>query len=182
MVDFRLSDEQEALRASVRDFAREQIAPVIAKYYDTHTFPYDLVRPLADAISTNIADRARDRLTAILISFGPAARLHVERMKASDNAAVRRTALYLLSEFGGQDALPDLKELLNDSSAQIQRFTAKAGTGTARLEGSASLGEAPKASLRLTAERFQVLGRVDRRIVASGSGMRLDNHRISGLR
>ena len=46
MVDFRLSDEQEALRASVREFAREQIAPVIAKYYDTHTFPYDIVRQM----------------------------------------------------------------------------------------------------------------------------------------
>ena len=85
-----------------------------------------LVRPLADAVSTNISDRTRERLTAILIAFGPAARLHVERMKASDNAAVRRTALYLLSEFGGSDALPDLKELLNDSSAQIQREAVRA--------------------------------------------------------
>ncbi|GGK94635.1 acyl-CoA dehydrogenase family protein [Mangrovihabitans endophyticus] len=46
MVDFRLSEEQEALRASVRDFAREQIAPVIAEHYDKHTFPYDVVRQM----------------------------------------------------------------------------------------------------------------------------------------
>ena len=45
-MDFRLSEEQEALRESVREFAREQIAPVIAEYYDTHTFPYDLVRQM----------------------------------------------------------------------------------------------------------------------------------------
>jgi translocation and assembly module TamB len=37
-----------------------------------------------------------------------------------------------------------------------------------RLEGSASFGEAPQAQLRLVADRFQLLGRVDRRIVASG--------------
>ena len=46
MVDFRLSEEQEALRESVREFAREQIAPVIAEYYDAHTFPYDVVRQM----------------------------------------------------------------------------------------------------------------------------------------
>jgi short-chain 2-methylacyl-CoA dehydrogenase len=46
MVDFRLSEEQEALRESVREFAREQIAPVIATFYDTHTFPYDIVRQM----------------------------------------------------------------------------------------------------------------------------------------
>jgi short/branched chain acyl-CoA dehydrogenase len=46
MVDFRLSDEQEALRDSVREFAREQIAPVIAEHYEQKTFPYDIVRQM----------------------------------------------------------------------------------------------------------------------------------------
>ncbi|BCJ53205.1 acyl-CoA dehydrogenase [Actinoplanes sp. NBRC 14428] len=46
MVDFRLSDEQEALRDTVRDFAREQVAPVIAEHYEQKTFPYDLVRQM----------------------------------------------------------------------------------------------------------------------------------------
>src|SRR3954464_11263713 len=46
MIDFRLSEEQEALRASVREFAREQIAPVIGDFYDKHSFPYDLVRQM----------------------------------------------------------------------------------------------------------------------------------------
>jgi short-chain 2-methylacyl-CoA dehydrogenase len=46
MVDFRLSDEQEALRESVREFAREQIAPVIAEHYEHKTFPYDIVRQM----------------------------------------------------------------------------------------------------------------------------------------
>ena len=46
MVDFRLTEEQEALRSSVREFAREQVAPVIAEYYEKHTFPSDLVRQM----------------------------------------------------------------------------------------------------------------------------------------
>ena len=54
MVDFRLSEEQEALRASVREFAREQIAPVIAEHYEKHTFPYDIVQQMVNA-------RARER-------------------------------------------------------------------------------------------------------------------------
>jgi alkylation response protein AidB-like acyl-CoA dehydrogenase len=46
MVDFRLTDEQEALRESVREFAREQVAPVIAEHYEHKTFPYDIVRQM----------------------------------------------------------------------------------------------------------------------------------------
>ena len=46
MVDFRLSEEQAALRASVREFAREQVAPVIAEHYEHKTFPYDIVRQM----------------------------------------------------------------------------------------------------------------------------------------
>src|SRR3954466_15330859 len=46
MVDFRLDEEQEALRAAVRDFAQEQVAPVIAEHYERKSFPYDLVRQM----------------------------------------------------------------------------------------------------------------------------------------
>jgi short-chain 2-methylacyl-CoA dehydrogenase len=46
MVDFRLSEEQTALQAAVREFAREQVAPVIAEHYQNHTFPYDVVRQM----------------------------------------------------------------------------------------------------------------------------------------
>ncbi|MBB2944834.1 alkylation response protein AidB-like acyl-CoA dehydrogenase [Actinoplanes lutulentus] len=46
MVDFRLGDEYEELRASVRQFAREQVAPVIAEHYERKTFPYEIVRQM----------------------------------------------------------------------------------------------------------------------------------------
>jgi short/branched chain acyl-CoA dehydrogenase len=45
-MDFQLSEEQQALCAAVRDFAREQVAPVIAEHYEAHTFPYELVRQM----------------------------------------------------------------------------------------------------------------------------------------
>ncbi|MBQ1018786.1 acyl-CoA dehydrogenase family protein [Micromonospora sp. D93] len=45
-MDFRLTDEQEALRESVREFAREVVAPVIAEHYEQHTFPYEVIRQM----------------------------------------------------------------------------------------------------------------------------------------
>ena len=58
---------------------------------------------------------------------------------------------------------------LRGTNASIERFDAKAGEGSVRIEGGASLGEAPRAQLKLVAQKFQLLGRVDRRIVTSGS-------------
>ncbi len=58
---------------------------------------------------------------------------------------------------------------LRGAQARIERFDAKAGDGTVRLEGGASLGEAPRADINLVADKFQLLGRVDRRIVTSGN-------------
>lgn len=46
MVDFRLDKEYEELRDSVRQFAREQVAPVIAEHYEKKTFPYQVVRQM----------------------------------------------------------------------------------------------------------------------------------------
>jgi hypothetical protein len=80
-----------------------------------------LVRPLAEALAAEERGRTRERLTGILIAFGAVGRRQVERLKTSANPAVRRTAIYLLREFGGTDALPDLAELLDDSEAQVQR-------------------------------------------------------------
>ncbi|PGH44172.1 acyl-CoA dehydrogenase [Micromonospora sp. WMMA1996] len=45
-MDFRLDEEQQALRESVRDFAREVVAPVIGDHYEKHTFPYEIVRQM----------------------------------------------------------------------------------------------------------------------------------------
>ncbi|MCA1186505.1 MULTISPECIES: acyl-CoA dehydrogenase family protein [unclassified Saccharopolyspora] len=46
MIDHRLGDEHEALRDSVRAFARKEVAPVIGDYYEREAFPYPLVRTM----------------------------------------------------------------------------------------------------------------------------------------
>ena len=46
MFEFRLSDEHEALRQTVREFAREVVAPVIGDFYERHAFPYEIVRQM----------------------------------------------------------------------------------------------------------------------------------------
>jgi hypothetical protein len=85
-----------------------------------------IIRPLAEALSAEERSRPRERLTAILIAFGAMGRREVERLKGSPNAAVRRTAIYLLREFGGSEALPDLTELLDDKEQGVQREAVRA--------------------------------------------------------
>jgi HEAT repeat protein/PBS lyase HEAT-like repeat-containing protein len=85
-----------------------------------------LVRPLAETLSAEERPRPRERLTAILIAFGAVGRATVERLKGSPNPAVRRTAVYLLREFGGSEALPDLTELLGDDEPRVQREAVRA--------------------------------------------------------
>jgi butyryl-CoA dehydrogenase len=48
MPDTRLTDEQEALRKTVEEFAREVVAPVAAHHDETKTFPYAVVAQMAD--------------------------------------------------------------------------------------------------------------------------------------
>ncbi|WP_103382270.1 acyl-CoA dehydrogenase family protein [Pseudonocardia dioxanivorans] len=42
-MDLELSEEQEALRRTVEDFARKDVAPVIGEFYEREEFPYELV-------------------------------------------------------------------------------------------------------------------------------------------
>ena len=45
-MDLNLSEEHEALRATVEDFARKQVAPVIGDLYEREEFPYEIVRKM----------------------------------------------------------------------------------------------------------------------------------------
>jgi len=85
-----------------------------------------LVRPLAEALSVEERPRPRERLSAILLAFGSAGRRTIERLKNSQNPAVRRTAIQLMRQFGGTESLPDLTELLDDSEPQVQREAVRA--------------------------------------------------------
>ncbi len=69
---------------------------------------------------------------------------------------------------------------LRGTTAHIETFTAKGGAGTLRLEGDAAFDESATAQLRLALDRFELLSRVDRRIVASGtSALRLDARTVA---
>ncbi len=47
-MDFELSDEQRLLRDTVRDFARNEVAPAAAELDETKAFPYELVKKLGE--------------------------------------------------------------------------------------------------------------------------------------
>ncbi len=98
------------------------------------------------------------------------------RIEGSDLAA--RNLLEGVELHGGV-----LDVALQGASARIVRADAQAGAGRLRLEGSAEVGAAPQARLRLVAERAQVIGRVDRKAVVSGDAaldLRGDALRVDG--
>jgi HEAT repeat protein len=84
------------------------------------------IRPLADALTSEDRGRGARRITDLIVAFGKAGRDSVEQLKASTNPAVRRTAVYLLREFGGNDALPELLPLLDDADVTVQREAVRA--------------------------------------------------------
>jgi HEAT repeat protein len=85
-----------------------------------------VIRPLAEALAAEDRGRAFRRLTDLLVSFGSRGRDSVEQLKNSANPGVRRTAIYLLRAFGGNDALPELVPLLDDADGNVQREAIRA--------------------------------------------------------
>lgn len=80
----------------------------------------------------------------------------------ADNVAVRNLLL-------GVDVTQGEALLrLRGAGAEIERFTLRGGDGRLSVRGSARLADKPAATLQLDAERFRVLGRIDRQLVASG--------------
>lgn len=74
----------------------------------------------------------------------------------------------------------DVALALAGETVRVERFTAKAGNGTLTVTGNARLGASPSATLQLAADHFQVLGRVDLRVVASGQAqLRLAPDRVA---
>jgi translocation and assembly module TamB len=72
---------------------------------------------------------------------------------------------------------------LDGAAAKIEQFTFKGGDGTLTVTGGAEFGATPKAKLRAVAERFRVLGRIDRQLVMSGNAemqLQLDLLQLDG--
>lgn len=80
-----------------------------------------MVQPLTEALSIEDRTRIRERLTETIVGFGETARPHVEQLKDSPDAAIRRTAIYLLRELGVSEAPPELSELVSPADARAQR-------------------------------------------------------------
>ncbi len=77
----------------------------------------------------------------------------------------------------------DLKIQLRGADAKIDRMVFRGGEGELRVEGGATFGATPALNVRFTADRFQALGRVDRRVVTSGQasvGVKNDAWQIDG--
>jgi hypothetical protein len=84
------------------------------------------IRPLVEAMAVQERSRVRERLTAMVVAFGPLARPEIEQLATSPNPATRRTATFLLRELGASTALPDPSELLDDREPMVQREAVRA--------------------------------------------------------
>ena len=80
-----------------------------------------VIPALAEVLSTEQDSRSRRRLRDILLGFGAKGRESVRQLMNASNWEVRRTAAYLLREFGGTEGLKELVPLLTDSEPLVQR-------------------------------------------------------------
>ena len=85
-----------------------------------------LIAPLAEAIASETRPRVRQRLTEMLLGYGAEGRSSVDHLMHSSNAGVRRTAVQLLRQFGGSDAVPSLAALLDDDEVHVRREAVRA--------------------------------------------------------
>ena len=72
---------------------------------------------------------------------------------------------------------------LKGATASIERFNFRGGEGSLNITGGADFGTAPNARLAIVAQRFRLLGRVDRQLIVSGNGdlaLRADFVKLDG--
>jgi len=87
----------------------------------SHAIGPSVIAPLAEALSAEQDARSRRRLRDILVDFGAAGREAVQQLMSAANWEVRRTAAFLLREFGGAEGLKELQPLLTDTEPLVQR-------------------------------------------------------------
>lgn len=88
-----------------------------------------VVAPLAEALASETDARSRRRLRDILVAIGSQGRgvdaqkgrEIIQQLMTASNWEVRRTAAYLLRQFGGSEGLQELVPLLTDSEPLVQR-------------------------------------------------------------
>lgn len=118
-----------------------------------------LIGPLADALGREANPRTVRRLRDVLIGFGPAARAYAADLRQSANPEARRAAVDLLRTLGGEDALPDLRSLLDDTEPQVQRDALRAIVQLGTSDAYATLEQALKSGAPRTRDAImQALG------------------------
>jgi hypothetical protein len=88
-----------------------------------------IIAPLAEVLSAEQDARSRRRLRDILVGFGAQGRgvdaqkgrEIIQQLMNASNWEVRRTAAYILREFGGSEGLQGLVPLLTDAEPLVQR-------------------------------------------------------------
>ena len=121
-----------------------------------------VIAPLAEALSTEQDARSRRRLRDVLVSFGAKGRDVVQQLMNAPNWEVRRTAAFLLREFGGSEGLKELIPLLTDTEPLVQREA---------VQGLVLNGSEEAAALLVQA-LDTVTGRAKQTLVAELSGIR----------
>jgi HEAT repeat protein len=130
----RLPARAEPARLVLERLGRGPMIGQVAKYLRTaddesfarftalcHAIGPPVIPPLAETLSAEQDARARRRLRDVLVGFGAAGRDVVQQLMNATNWEVRRTAAYLLREFGGEEGLRELQPLLTDTEPLVQR-------------------------------------------------------------
>ena len=86
-----------------------------------HAIGPSIVATLAEVLAAEQDARSRRRLRDILVGFGPRGAESVRPLLNAENWEVRRTAAFLLREFGGAEGLKELVPLLADAEPLVQR-------------------------------------------------------------
>jgi hypothetical protein len=101
-----------------------------------------VIAPLAEALSAEQDARSRRRLRDVLVGFGAQGRDVVQQLMHAPNWEVRRTAAFLLREFGGSEGLKELIPLLSDNEPLVQREAVQALVLNGSSEAAAILVQA----------------------------------------
>ena len=86
-----------------------------------HAIGPSIIAPLAEVLAAEQDARARKHLRDLLVGFGPRGAEAVRPLLNAQSWEVRRTAAFLLREFGGAEGLKELVPLLADSEPLVQR-------------------------------------------------------------
>lgn len=127
---FRQSHATAALQTFGKGSLLKHVAPHLRTADDQsyerfkkicHAIGPPIIPPLAEAMASEQDARSRRRLRDILIGFGPRGADSVRGLMHAQSWEVRRTAAFLLREFGGAEALKELVPLLADAEPLVQR-------------------------------------------------------------